>query len=485
MEERILEEHSIDSYDFAKRLLEQWRGILVIAIICAVLFPGLKYFLDLRSYRAAMTGLQTEEAVKPNDSILQVLNAHKLVTQRREYFEHSYLMQLDASKEKCLSLNYYVSKPEGSQTDLASVCANFENLLSADSYYEVVKGAFGTSKELHYISELCSTELDPEVSSFLVSVILPEGIDAGAVAAAVDNYVLGSQAEVSGKMGEFYLQNTSSTVEQKNDTEVIRKQTEIFTSLDTLKLSFDNAYAALSEEDQMIVNELISSGDYLEVLEAEMNENLSEGEAAKIDLSRLSAAIKPQLNKKFIVVGFLGGIILYIIVYFLIFVFSKRFSSEKEIEDTIGLPSYGGVYRYPYKNPVMRFVHSKKVYQWRHKASGTPKEAAAAIAAQLLRKAEQMDVSRLSIISLGQENAFVKEVLGYQKHLLKSAHADAALTNLNGGVHALRDEVFDRETPVFLAIISKSAKYDMAGELLSRLGELNVPVIGTEFIEGR
>ena len=105
-------EREINLLDLFWEVLLGWRRIICFGILLAVLIGGMKYYMDIRAYRASQN-IDLEEAKSElKKEELEKIEDAKLIKSRineyERYQQKSALMQIDPYEKHMLELQYYV-----------------------------------------------------------------------------------------------------------------------------------------------------------------------------------------------------------------------------------------------------------------------------------------------------------------------------------------------------------------------------------------
>ena len=105
-------EREINLIELFWGILFNWRQILCVGIIFAVLLSGVKYVGDTKDYRKAQNaGSELEEIELTNEEEEEVDSAKKIMERIEEYenyMDNSVYMQLNPYKKHIVELQYFV-----------------------------------------------------------------------------------------------------------------------------------------------------------------------------------------------------------------------------------------------------------------------------------------------------------------------------------------------------------------------------------------
>ena len=513
-EKKIVEEREIDIFDIWWRLLEQWRGIVTIGLIFASLLPTLKYGRDMKVYnkklameRAAQADLEAGEELSGEElagmtdaqdienmsdvmsgfPALKTLTYYKAWDTIREYYTNSVVMKINASREKKIIMMFYVS-PESEQTDCFMTANMYTYLLYSDDFATAVAKMLGEDISAQAMKEMILANLlvpnrgmtDEKGVGFTISVVMPHDVDTDKLSKKILKYMNGQHDIIEKQLGKHKLQYLNYSLSTVSEQTLLKQQYDIHNQMVNLDTNFQKAYVSLSEDQKILVDRIINSGEIEDVLRKARS-----GEDLKKMGFKVEETKKPSPNVRFAVVGFVFGAIVYAAIYLMGLLLFRRIRDEREVARRTGLRSFGGIYEYPYKKGLQRFLHSKKVYRLRHKGAGNPFSDAAKIARMITAKAEHFKYDAVSLITLGETSDWAEGIMNRQRGMLEKNGLDVRVIPAADGGYSIDDEILNTMAPACMVLLSGETTPHMAAELLARLREYNIPVLGTEFLEGR
>ena len=89
----------------------------------------------------------------------------------------------------------------------------------------------------------------------------------------------------------------------------------------------------------------------------------------------------------------------------------------------------------------------------------------------------------IAFITIGKESERTRNILETQKNNLEDMLIKASIVNVPEEVNRVPDTLFDEMNVALLNVISCKTTPKMVQELLQRLEEYEIPVIGTQFME--
>ena len=248
-------------------LLYRWRGILIAAIIGAVLLCGYQYYsivsvhrdgkltseeeqyeISLKEYRMNLNSNQ--ESLKVNQNLMQDL---------QEYFSKSVYINLDAASMWTATRTYLVTlKEEGDGTTPAIsfqdpadyVMASYASALVDDALdSEQMLALLGTD-EKRYIKELVNPVSYPDTNLLVLKILCASEDEAKAAIEYFDNRINTVCADKIQPLYPHELKVIGDSVVMSPDETLIKKQQEKILNMQTYQTSIQDAENALHDLKQ-------------------------------------------------------------------------------------------------------------------------------------------------------------------------------------------------------------------------------------------
>lgn len=494
-EQRIVEEQGIGFADFLWALLEQWRGIIAAGIIFAILLAGAKHAVNVRAAGSAANKADTaEESVGEftmHDAAYDVVRKYKNWQDSKDYYENSPLMVIDPSNEERYILRYFVSSENPGKTDFYSIEGCYRLMVNDEDFAGSMSGIFADKIQDKFVRELFTVNPLNETASgelagkgFTVVVTLvpqDEKYDFEQIRNTVTKYITDKRDKLKKTFGDFDISLISEDYAVINYEGRREAQVTAYNKLVSYENQFQTAYDKLSRTDREVVDKAVLKGDINRWLIE--NRTQEESGSAQAGGSTEKKKVSYRFPKKFAALGFIIGMFLYAAFVFFRAIFSRKIRDGEEIGQVTGLRSFGSVCKYPYTG-WKRFLHSKKIYELRHRKDGKPEPAAARIAKKVSARASHLNVSNLCMIVLGRGNDWTKSVVLRQEKVLQKDGIPCSVIFAEEGVSSIDESAYGGMGTALIVVLSEAASPAMAANLLTRLQEYKVPVLGTEFLEG-
>lgn len=251
---------------------------------------------------------------------------------------------------------------------------------------------------------------------------------------------------------------------------------------ETLAMAYQNyteSFATLSDEDRIGVQEIIKIGTEtnLPFYDKETIDEIIKEYDRRLETVEAEETVKGSVVKN-AAVGFAAGICLWVIYKFVSLVLYGFFVCEQEIASVIQTRNFGGVYKYPYESLWGRFAHSKAIYNHYRKGVGLDK-----IANDLAQKVLHENCKRITLLTLGSADEKYQGILNTLSEKLNAYGVAADIVMIEKYISEKPDSEYAKMKAVFAQVISHKTSFEMALELLDKLDEYNVNLIGTEFVE--
>lgn len=471
----------IDLKELFWRLLEQWRAILVFAIIIALLFSGVMYM-------RISSRVEEEAVVKTPDEILSelspddkeaVLGAFTLREARdkvQKYISESPLMSLDPYNVNSVTTKWMISSDEGINKQLAAAYINeFSSYEAADS----VNKAWGEQYETDAVRELLVAKADipletgADLESNLLSlcIYLPEGNEADAAIKAIESLLPGISQKLTDSIGAHNISLVSSDVQVISDTLLSDAQYNVYNRLYNLNYDLNYLMKNVMTAEQKSAYEAMNSYEDAE------DEEMETGEPEKPSKVKF-------FNKKRFLLGFILGCILYCGLYLLYFVFSGRSLTPKVLEESFGIRTLGEWYSDRKGGLLSILMNDRFIYRKRHKGHTSLDVATERIAGSVKNAFEGKAGGKLVVVSNSRasENtrtliASVEDKLKESNILIETCYIDPA-----NGIYLGEDSLTEGECAA-LVIDHKSSSLKDVRDICEKCIVCEVPFIGAAYVE--
>ena len=430
------------------------------------------------------------EKMPTENPVVRALNYFSFYKDQEDYYNNSILMRVNTENEHRLYMLYYVKAQENGETDPFITGNMYARLVYDNGFINSVADALGLKTEPRYLKEIFKifTMEDGYVSTgqagmgFGVQVILSGAEDFDEIERSLTKKIEAAHDDIEKTAGPHTLKKLTCSVSTINDLETRQQQTDAYTRMINASNAFEKAYDTLSVDEKHSVDKVIIEGNVKKIL-GDYRAGRAVGDPLIDNTDPVGK--KPSLSRTSVIAGFLLGALFYAFLYLLGILFFRRIRGEKDIGRATGLRSFGGVYTYPWTGGPGRFLHDRMLYNRRRKKHGRPEEAADRIARSIAARADHEGIKYISLITLGDTSRWADNILNRQKKLLSGeCGIDAGRIYCPGKSLAIDEEVIRQLSPVCIVLLSGTTLPSMAADLLTRLQEYGIPVLGTEFLEG-
>ena len=248
-----MEEREIDLLDLLADILCHWKGIIVCALIGAVLLGGFSYIESIHEEKEARMEVEKEQTSGDNITVEQLLQAQaelalteasktavlmviddeQELAAREQYAEISILMHMNAYDISQVELVYELAQSDIQDNHMLGTV--YEDLLNGVGLYDWLEAQTGTpsiaSKELIKVVAKSNIDFAEEGNnsivgndSMKVTLIHAEEAKCAEMAQAVKAYIEFLQEQLTSTLGEHEVILISENVGSVMDTGVLDKQ---------------------------------------------------------------------------------------------------------------------------------------------------------------------------------------------------------------------------------------------------------------------
>lgn len=354
---------NIDIKELLMRLLAQWKAALLFALLVSIAFTGWKYSKSMSAYNNQLQSRKETTVNATSEEEIQkiyknlgedrylvelVLSQEKLLDEESDYFQHSMLMNSDFENLKTLNIQYTFSYIDES-SEKYELVKGYEEYIKSESFVDGLASVIGKTEDLDYISELvfCDelfTDRDYNTSILDINVILPENTDVNAVFEYVIQQVETYKTEAQKKYGDHQLIHLRSEEKKGVFIELAGKQYSVLSNIHNLQTWIKTNKTAMTEDQKAAYNLIKSANTSLNVAETAQNE-----------------PVKPSISKKNAIIGFVFGMIMYVICSFCFMASNNKIKSISEAELYSGERLLGELYYSRAYHGMDKLFHSNLV----------------------------------------------------------------------------------------------------------------------------
>ena len=184
-------------------LLSQWKAVLIVALIMAMLTSGAKYYKDINRYKDNLENSKNEQTSElpldvQIDNILSALpegdrEAVEYMVQQqdwvnlmKDYINNSIYMKVDPVSQRTAVLDYYIDSHENDDSVLATLVYAYSSYASSEKIIEGIRDVIDPDIDSKYVSELVyapveNLHFDNGDAVLEVKIVIEEDTDANAI----------------------------------------------------------------------------------------------------------------------------------------------------------------------------------------------------------------------------------------------------------------------------------------------------------------
>ena len=338
---RVLDEYVVNAREIIWSLLEQWKAILLVAILCSFLFSGMKFISDKAALEAEAQK-QSALAAKTYEDIISTLgeddqalvnSLYRITTAKSDiinYIDSSAFMNINGYSCEQIDFVFKITASNDATTDLVhaykyalsdntvltELSSEWDNLFTPDQISELILFAEPNTDSLDFTDSLSSNNL----LSF--TVLIPEECDS----TKTKDYILRKLHDMydplSKEFGAHSLDVLKTDIFTSFNNTVVVRQADLFSRLNNIDYQLTNLKNALSPE------------------QAAVYENLMQYASAK-GLAPESGSASATLSKRNIVVGLVLGVMLYVVVYIAMLFLTTKLQDAFVLEKAVSISTLG------------------------------------------------------------------------------------------------------------------------------------------------
>ena len=432
-------------------LLLQWKAILIVALLMALIVPGLKYSRDMKSYNDECAKQEESKDEKSADEkvedILAALSASDRsdveyvieekdwVRKQREYLNKSILMNTNPTNQRTLLFEYKVSSPESG--NMTALMYSYLGRLDSKDMLKQLGAIIDPDADIRYIAELISYDLDrftnieSDVKDMVLEfrLVIPEDIDAAAVEQAV-TACLSEYSDVLEKtIGSNQISYLTALEFVRYNGEAVNNRTNINYSINNVQNNIKNGTSTYSDQAKAAIEAI----DAVKTAEYEM-ENIENIE----EIEEENAPVHPGFRKKYAALGFLLGILIYAFIYTFRVIVKGNITSAADMRTYTAGRLLGEVYSETEYKGIAWLLHSKLVDKFIYKGKLDVEKQIDKIASSLEAVSVHSGVDKIKFIC-------IPDFFSESGNTLKMITAAAKERNIDSQIIKTSDELDETE----------------------------------------
>lgn len=341
------QEIEVNLIDMMFYLLMQWKSLVIIAVIGALLGTGI-YMIKKPQETEGSVSESIEEVEEKYDLDADVKENMELAYTYRQlyasqlkYNKNSILMQMDPNSVYKGSLEYYVSAD--SNTRLFGEF--FQNILDDNNFLEEVKSAGDLECDLQFVQELlnCSLSQDDyqvvnisenssEAHNIVISysVLYTDKAACKKMLKAISDNVSSLILNLQEQYGEFEIVKTNDTVQMSISTDILNKQKSNADTINNYLSNITKIESAFDEKD-------------LEYYETVYLSREIEDEEKLMEANPSTPESSPKDVIKWLIVGMFLACVCWGIYYIAKYLLDTHLKGAWELPKTYGIQLFGRV----------------------------------------------------------------------------------------------------------------------------------------------
>lgn len=483
-------------------LLEQWKAVLITALLVMILVAGAKYYKDNSAYdnatreqtESSQAGLSAEERIskiletlpeEERETVEFLVRQSEWIETEKEYMNNSILMNSNPANQRTLKLDYYISIADVSESKMTALVYGYVGHLNNENLIKSVGQAIASNTETKYIAELISVNGDRggnanntgngsslEINSdadgavIEVCVVLPDYSDAEAVESAMTSSLTSFTPELNKRIGSHSINliNTSETFIY--NAAAVKNHNDIMINIFNLQSNSKNMQVGLSEGQRTAISSI----------EAIKKDSASPTEKEQIDDNKENSAMsKPGLSKKYALLGFILGAMAYAFVYLILVIIRGRIRYASDVENYTQARLFGEIYNKKEHKGIDKLLNSAFVDKYRYRNKLDSELQSTKIVDALSAACEHAGTKELTVIETGS-NEFSKHI----DEFLEKAKKQGLKLNRVVATEDI-DEKILASSPDVMLIINSGSRISNASKLAALCREYDANILGNVF----
>lgn len=464
------------------KMLTQWKALLIVSLIMALLLCGTKHVKDVHAYNDELEAqkkaekqatLSLDERMEkamemlPNDeaeSVCYLLREQEWLNTQKEYLNDSILMNTDPTNQRVLKLVYDIEADNPNK--IATLIDNYYLFLQSEEIIEAIKPYFSIGADNKYITELFYKE-ETDMSfptakeTLTINLVLTEDTDAEDVRDAINDTL----AKNTKKMQALYPHSLALVGEEETHVyheENVNRRREIFGNINGLETSIDNTKNKLSTEQEAAFEAL---ADYS--LSADAIEDKPE---------------VPGWSKKYAVFGFVVGAVIYAGIYVLLTIIKGGIGSAAGLRTLTGARLFGEIYYNNKEKTWRKLFYSNFINRIRYKGKNNTSEQINMIVDAICSVCEHLGSKSVTFFTTDDVEKNDQSVEIIEKILEKVLSNGVNASVIYASNNIEENHLLDTKNAVFVA--SEYTKASILSNVLSICADYDIKTLGCIYLSG-
>ena len=468
---RMRESASIDLFDLLKRVMIEWRAVLVLSLLAGCLLYVVIGALEARKANRQEVQLEqqeearnasTEESLRASldeedlNAVLLAVKEDQMINDRVKYMTNSLQQEIATDSFKTL---YILLRFEPKALKGTFLKRYFWSYFQSSEFVNLVAAAEGESVEEAYASELISLdtmiptqeEKTGEETVMAIAIAMLDGCDADKLTDTVEKAITQYSKQMQEKLGDFSCVIDTIDVRTRYEQTFAGRKRDLLYEIYNLRAQLKATTDTFSSNQRMLYEKLT-------------------GELSEEELTTVSASTTKGYGKKAFAAGVILVVFLYICFAMLLALIQSRINSRTELT---GINDFGEVRNYRASNIPDAFIRSKFVYRmlYGRYASDRDPVALAGLAAKL-RQLETVTILHTDI-----ETDLMKQVAEDLNNMLSEQGVRTNQIRMIGKNDLDPEAIASFENLILLVNAGKT-KYKDVKELVSICDLCNEEILG-------
>ncbi len=354
-----MEERELKLVDLIIEILLCWRGMILCALLGAVLFGGLSYYQSYNKIVAynetiedsADVAIISIEEIEEKLTDIQIVNVESAVnyellySQLKDYYDSSVLMGIDPNCVPTVQLVFFVNSND-KEIAYAATEVYCQLLNGNEISKEITEEIDGLI--LQDVNELVSVIYNQDGQEYdqqtvVVEINHNEKEIAEDIADVIIDYITDKNSQLLTEVGEHNVMLLSDSYSEVYNRDLYNKQKTIKNELISYEAAIANLKSTFTDIEM----------DYYNLLLGEESES---DESDNDDKERITEV---QISKKMLVLGCIILVFLYVVVIFVKFIFSDKMRNKEELVDFYNISFLGYLNVPTKKKKLLGFIDNK------------------------------------------------------------------------------------------------------------------------------
>lgn len=351
-------EMKIDVVDLLKKCLNKWKFLLICMLVGGVLLDAAGYVKSVKNANAIaeqmkesdedskdaliseyMQILSKRERVEVETAVSSYKEYQQEYADSLNYYQNSVRMKLNPGSVPTLTMQYIVDThyevvyPTITKKDNTKDIINtFAGKIMSEDVGNAIAKALGMEENAGYTQELVNAGYT-ENSLLTFTIIGNSREQCETIAQIIKDNVEKDKSEVSAVYGAFDITLASEQYYEEADDTLMKDQQQMVTSLNGLKSSMLNLTSGMTDSQKLY---------YFALLDSSVDNGLEEDNTSA-ELTELVVPEVEYINFKYIIGGFLLGIICGCGWIAFIYIFGGKLRIAKDMEALYGVSVLGNL----------------------------------------------------------------------------------------------------------------------------------------------